>query len=68
MYDTYSADQIVHVVSHSRVFHVVVMPDGNAGYVGWCLEFPTLTRHGDAHHTVLHALSEQIDTVYSTST
>ncbi|MEM6393113.1 MAG: hypothetical protein AAF797_10105 [Planctomycetota bacterium] len=67
MQEIYRPDQVHHVVSHGRVFHLVVMPAGDAGYVGWCLEFPNLTKHGPDNDAVLQDLAEHVDTVYRDS-
>ena len=64
MHEYFTPDQVYHVVSHGRVFHVVVMPAGDAGYVAWCLEFPGFTRSGDDPEALIGQLTEHIDTVY----
>jgi hypothetical protein len=38
----FKPDQILHVVSHDRVLHVVALPAADQ-YVAWCLEFPSVT-------------------------
>jgi hypothetical protein len=65
MNDYFEPGQVHHVVSCSRVFHVVAMPTGVGDeHIAWCLEFPTLTRTAASKPAAIVALTSHIDTVY----
>ena len=63
MHEFFKADQVYHVVSHDRVFHVVALR-GPERFVGWCLEFPNLTASAENEAAVVEKLTDEIDAVY----
>jgi hypothetical protein len=60
----HNPSDVFHVVSCERVFHVVVLENGDGQFIAWCLEFPTITLHADSIDQALSQISDRIDCTY----
>ncbi len=59
----FSPQDVYHVISCNRVFHVVALPVEEE-YVAWCLEFPNLTAAAATRDEAIEQLTDHIDAVY----